>query len=527
LSPYFPPSQTGSPAGPNVRILPPSDAFLAHPGSWTGIILPEALTHLAPTAPLHPSAPASNDVSKASRFAGSAVVPVPASSPIQAQRQRECLALNDAEQRRASGTSTQVSSTEDERTCYDGESPVRSFRGAPTDETAADSDSVWSGHRTPSPISPSRLSGARSFRPTIESVPYISQTSRSFVASKTAPAPVPPMDQWIPQQTQGIVPSSRVPSPQASDGDCEADLHHRKRKVDELHSAGLHRHAPFPTYVHTLPPPSESAVSDFHAAGPSRARKQRKTQLSDDYEESGDLSFDDGKKAKRRGAPSMRARWDPTTATLNDWITSAIETGSALRGRKKILEKTACRLCADGAQHTSQGRHLKSHHRGSLGQQFAAGHTTLTPYEMILLFHFTLSFVQNKMPHALGDTALVNDMERFLKHHRDVPDVAHPDFKGELLYPSLYQQVCRLSRGWNLVCEWCDTVCSRSDAMNRHLRTVCTMIPEERRAPLIEAFRGKSSGATRGRRRSEKKKKTTPSSNDDDDDDYEEGDYDD
>lgn len=499
---------------------------MAHPGSWTGIILPEALTHLAPAAPIHPSAHASCDSSKARRFASPAVVPVLVSSPIQGQRQRDCLALNDPERRRASGTSTQVSSTEDERTCFDGESPVRSFRGAPTDETAADSDSVWSGHRTPSPTSPSRPPGARSFRPTAESVPYISQTSRSFTASKTAPTPVPPMGQWIPQQTQRIASSPRVPSPQASDGDSD-HLHHRKRKVDELHSAALHHHTSLPPYAHTLPLPSDGATSDSHTAGPSRARKQRKTQLSDGYEDSADLSFDEGKKVKRRGAPSMRVRWDPTTATLNDWITSAIETGSALRGRKKILEKTACRLCTDGAQQTSQGRHLKSHHRGSLGQQFAAGHTALSPYEMILLFHFTLSYVQNKMPRALEDRSLVNDMERFLKHHRDVPDVAQTQFDGELLYPSLYQQVCRLSRGWNLVCEWCDTVCSRSDAMNRHLRTVCTMIPDERRAALIEGYRGKSSGATRGRRRPEKKKKAASSSNDDDDDDYEEDDYED
>ena len=457
-------------------------------------------------------------------------MPVPTSTLIQTHDYPD---LNSTEQRRASGTSTHVSSTcEDERTCYDGESPVQGFRGAQTDETAADSDSVWSGRGTPSPISPSRAPRSRSFRSTVENVPHISQISRSFMPSKAVPAPIPPMGPWIPQQSRATVPASRIPSPQASDPDCEADFpHYRKRKVEveELHSTGPHHHAPLLTYVHALPPlPADRVASDSLPVGSSRARKHRKTQPSDGYEDNGDLSFDEGRKAKRRGAPPMKARWDPATATLNDWITSAIETGSTLRGRKKILEKTTCRLCADGAQQTSQGRHLKSHHRGALGQQFAAGHTPLMPYEMILLFHFTLSFVQNNLPHALEDTSLVNDMERFLRHHRDVPDAAHPQFDGELLYPSLYKQMCQLSREWSLVCEWCDTACSRSDAMNRHLRTVCTMIPQDRRAALIEAFRGKSSGATRGRRRSEKKKKATPSSShDEDDDDYEEDDYDD
>ena len=519
LSPFYPPSQTGSPVESNVHVLPPSDACLAHPGSWRGIAPSEALAHLAPVTQLHSSLPVSGDFSKVGGYTS---IPQPGSASVQAQHKRDYLALNNTEQRRASGTSTQVSSTgEDERTCYDGESPVQGFRGAQTDETAADSDSVWSGRGTPSPTSPSRPPRSRTFRPTVENIPNISQASRSFVASKTSPASVPPMGHWIRQQTHATVPASRVPSPQASEPERDDLPHRRKRKVEELHPAESHHHALSPAYAASL---ADSTVADSHAAGPSRARKQRRAQPADDNEGSADLSFDEGKKAKRRGAPSMKARWDPTTATLNDWITSAIETGSTLRGRKKILEKTACRLCADGAQQTSQGRHLKSHHRGSLGQQFTAG-TTLTPYETILLFHFTLSFVQNNFPHALGDIRLVNDMGRFLKHHRDVPDVAHPQFDGELLYPSLYQQVCRLSRGWNLVCEWCDTVCSRSDAMNRHLRTVCTLIPEERRAALIEAFRGKSSGATRGRRRSEKKKAAS-SSNDEDDDDYEE-DYDD
>lgn len=443
----------------------------------------------------------------------------------------EFLTPSDISQRRISGTSTQVSSVgEDDGTCIEGESPVQSFRGVTTDETAADSDSVWSSHGngTPSPTSSSRVHGAVISRSPAEIIPRISQSSRSRVAGKTVPGLAPPMGHWVSPPASGS--RMRIPSPQAIDADYEADFpRHRKRKADQLFSTLGHSAAYGEMPVDHPSPPSSihSSVFAGDEPGSSRARKQRKTLSPDDDGDTAERTMTEGKTKRGRGAMATKARWDPMTATLNDWITSAIETSSGLRGRKKILENTPCRLCGGDAKHSSPGRHLKTHHRGTLGQQFA-NESELRPYDIILLLHFTLSFVQNNGPHPQDDAKLALDVDRFLRDYPGVPDVSHPSFDAERAYPALCHQMRRLSRGWNLVCEWCDTVCSRSDALNRHLRTVCTMIPDDVKKALLATYRGKASSATRRRRRGgDKKRKASSSSNDDDDDEYEDDDEDD
>lgn len=452
---------------------------------------------------------------------------------------------SDFPQRRVSGASTQVSSAgDDDGTCVDSElqSPAQSLRNAATtderDDSAVESDSVWSTNGTSAPMTPVRAphptrnahiphTPAVNTRlgPIAEAIPRISRTSRPQGAGV-------PLGHWLSPPAPAY-----FPPPQATDGDYESDFpRHRKRKADQLHVANTEA-VSATTYAHATPierpSPSSSSIHSPAAyagsdePGPSRPYKQRKTVSADEA----DPSFDDSQpsSSKRTKGGATKARWDPMTATLNDWITSAIETGTALRGRKKILENTICRLCGGDTKHSSPGRHLKTHHRGTLGQRFAKNENELEASEMVLLCHFTLSHVQNNLPDAMKDANLAQDINRFLHDYPDVlpSDIDHSvAFDAKHSYPALYRQVRLFSQGSNFVCEWCDTPCSRSDALNRHLRTVCTMIPEDVRTQLVAAFKGKAAGATRRRRgdKTSRRKKASPSSSNDEDDEYDEDD---